>query len=412
MSHDTFFFLVLSVLCVILQGFFSMFEMASVSFNKARLTFYTSKKNRKAVWLDYLLQRPSRLFGTTLILVSTFMQIGSESARRFYESVGLSPDFAPLSQVLLIVIFGELSPLFAARRYPESIALFNVPLVYFLSKILFPFTWIIDKISGVVNALFGNTQINRSFLTKEEIQKAFEEKESVSKDIYINKTVGNIFSLKNITAKKMMIPLSSTVLIPSDFTLFQVKPILLKSFSPFVLIYHHNMNNIISVVPIRDLLKAENHVPVKNYGQSPWFITENLPVIDMLKQFRRNNQMVAVILDISGCPVGIITFDMVIHQIFGSVSPKFDVKESTISHKAKKEIFIEKTLSGDMLVKDFNLKFYANLPETEETLSDLINTVLQHHPSEGEVAYIDSFEFIVKEATLLGSKIVLVRNLK
>lgn len=410
MSRESIFFLILSLLCVVFQGFFSMFEMASVSFNKARLTFYTSKKMKKAIWLEYLLQRPSRLFGTTLILVSTFLQLGSEASRRFYESIGLSPDIAPLSQVLLIVVFGELSPLFAARRYPERIAMFNVPLVYFLSKMLFPFTYIIDKISSFANFIFGNEKSVQLFLTKEEIQKAFEEKESITKDTYINKTVGNIFSLKNVTAKKIMMPLSSTILVPSDFTIAQVKDNLKKSLSSFVLIYHHNINNIISIVPVRDLLRAKLPDPIKNYGLSPWFITENLSLIDILKQFRRNNQMVSIILDLSGTPIGIITFDMVIYQIFGSVSPKIDLTH--LPKEEKKQIFIEKTLPGDMLVKDFNKKFFAALPETEETLSDLINKSLQHHPSEGEIAYIGNFEFIVKEVTFLGSKTVLVRNLK
>lgn len=413
MSSESIFFLLLSLLCVAFQGFFSMFEMASVSFNKARLTFYTSKNMKKAIWLDYLLQRPSRFFGTTLILVNTFLQLGSEASRRFYESIGLNPDLAPLTQVFLIVVFGELSPLFAARRYPERVAMFNVPVVYFLSKILFPFTYVIDKISSFVNYLFGkDKQHEQLFLTKEEIQKAFEEKESITKDIYINKTVGNIFSLKNITAKKMMLPLSSSVLVPSDFTVSQVKENIKKSLSPFVLIYHHNPNNIISIVSVRNVLKAKLSDPIKNYGLSPWFITENLSLIDILKQFRRNNQMVSIILDSTGSPIGIITLDMVIYQIFGTVSPKIEIHKTDLTKEEEKQIFIEKTLHGDMPVKEFNKKFSANLPETEETLSDLINSSLQHHPSEGEIVYIDNFEFIVKEVTFLGSKTVLVRNLK
>jgi putative hemolysin len=404
-------FLFLALFCVAVEAFFSMFEMASVSFNKARLAYYTSKKKKKALWLDYLLKRPSRLFGTTLIAVNTALEIGSEAARRFYDSVGICPDFAPLSQVLLIVIFGELSPLFAARRYPERVALFNVPVVYFFSKIFAPFTWIIDKISASANSLLGEKEPDQLYLTKDEIQKAFEEKE-ISRDADINRTVSGIFSLKNITAKKLMVPLSSTLLIPSDFNLNMVKEEIRKNVSLFALIYHQTATNIISVVMIRDLLRASPLDPIKNFGQSPWFITENLSILEILKQFRRNRQTVAIILDQSGLPAGLITLDMEIFQIFGPISPKIDEKKEKVGRKIKGQMLLEKTLSGEMLVKDFNKKYKGDLPEEEETLSDLVNAALGHPPSEGEKVEIGSFDFMVKEASLLGSKRLLIRSLR
>ncbi len=129
-------YLVLSLLAIVIQGLFAFFEMACVSFNKVRLQYYVSIGTRRAIWLEYLLKRPSRLFGTTLIGITTSLVIGSECARRFYESMNLNPDWAPLTQVPLVVIFGELAPMFAARRHPEQSAMFCVPLMILLARIL------------------------------------------------------------------------------------------------------------------------------------------------------------------------------------------------------------------------------------------------------------------------------------
>ncbi|MEK7339201.1 MAG: CNNM domain-containing protein, partial [Verrucomicrobiota bacterium] len=41
-------FLSLTLLCLVVQGFFSMTEMACVSFNKVRLQYYVSKKKKSA----------------------------------------------------------------------------------------------------------------------------------------------------------------------------------------------------------------------------------------------------------------------------------------------------------------------------------------------------------------------------
>ena len=131
-------FLLIALVCVVVEGFFSMFEMACVSLNKVKLQYAVSKKAKKAIWINALLNKPAHLFGTTLIVVNTVIQIGSEAARRFYESIGISPDFAPVTQIIIVLIFGELVPLFAARRYPEHVAKLGVPVAYFVSKILTP----------------------------------------------------------------------------------------------------------------------------------------------------------------------------------------------------------------------------------------------------------------------------------
>ena len=109
-------YLFLTLLSVAVQALFAFFEMACVSFNKVRLQYYVSIRSRRAIWINYLLKRPSRLFGTTLIGITASLVVGSECSRRFYESIALDPDWAPLTQVPLVVIFGELAPMFAARR--------------------------------------------------------------------------------------------------------------------------------------------------------------------------------------------------------------------------------------------------------------------------------------------------------
>ena len=62
MNHSWEYFLTIIIVCLVIQGFFAMAEMACVSFNKIRLQYYVSKNNRRAIWLNDLLQHPARLF--------------------------------------------------------------------------------------------------------------------------------------------------------------------------------------------------------------------------------------------------------------------------------------------------------------------------------------------------------------
>jgi CBS domain containing-hemolysin-like protein len=391
-------FLIITFLCVVIEGFFSMFEMAVVSFNKVRLEYFVSQKNKRAIWLFYLLKKPSRLFGTTLIVVNTVLLIASESLRRFYESINLSTDLAPLTLTVVVVIFAELSPLFAARRHPEGIALFNARIIYFISKLFTPFTAFMDFISSFISR--EKKGKGKIFLTKEEIERIFEEKK-----MNVDRTVSNIFSLKNLKANQMMIPIFLVKMIPSNAKVSLIKKIFFKEYLPYVLVYHHNMRNIVSVVMIRDLLKATDDERTMDYGNSPWFVTENASILEILNQFKSNNPVVAIVLDKEGRAAGVITLDFILDQIFGVEGAK--------KEKRGKKVFVERTLSGKMLVSEFNRRFNADLKcEKGDTISDMINDVLEHHPSTGDIIHIENFEFVVKKPTLFGTKRVLVRNLK
>lgn len=404
----SFFFLFLTLFCVLIESFFSMFEMACVSLNKVKLHYWAgSKKSKKAKWLEFLLNNPSYFFGTILIVITTVMQVGSEAARRFYASINLDPDFAPISQILIVVIFGELAPLFAARKHSEHVAYFFVPLVYFISRLLTPIIWVIDKISKASNLVFGKAKYE-FFLSKEELQKAIEEpakKIVKAENEDINNVVSNIFSLKEKKAKEIMIPTNLIKMIPSTFTIKQIKSALYFGYFPFFPIYHNNPLNIVAIAYPRDLLKADDENRVINFAKAPWFITEETFVLDILKQFRTNNQSIAVILDKEGKSKGFITLDQIEDEIFGKY-PIFVERK-----KIRKKVVLEKTLSGDMSLDEFNERFKANLHYKDaNTISDLIIKFLGHHPSINEVINFDKYEFCVIETSILGIEKVKVKT--
>ena len=402
------FYLFLSLFCVFLESIFSMFEMATVSLNRIKLFYRSAKNIKKAKLLEFFLNRPAYLFGTTLICVNTVMQIGSEAARRFYLSLSLPVDFAPVTQILIVLIFAEISPLFAARRYSAHVADLFVYFVYAVSKVLTPFIWFIETISKSINKLFKSSQKD-FFINKEELQKALLEPSSrslVFENQNLDNVVANIFSLKSKKAKEIMMPLKMVSIIPSSYTKDQLKDLLKEKFFPYIPIYHTSINNIIAIAYPRDLLKESKVSTLIDVSSPPWFVLEDSFVMDILKQFRTNKQNIAVVLDKDGKSSGFITLDQIEDEIFGSY--QLEVKKI----KEEKQIVIEKTLSGDMTILEFNKKFNAHLKyKNSKTLSELVIALLEHHPSQGESVRFDRYEFIVTEPTILGIEKVKVRSI-
>ncbi len=402
MDKSALFYLGFTLLLVFAQGFFSMFEMAAVSFNRVRLQYYVSQNQRLAIWLNALLNRPSRLFGTTLLAVNTLLQFGSEFSRRFYESIHIDPVFAPLSQIFIVLIFGELAPMFAARRYSEQVALLYIPVVYFISLILTPLTWLIDGLNHFLHRCLGKSAEMPLFLSRDEIQRAFEENEESES---LNVIIRNFFTLKNKTAQEVMLPISTSQLIPSQSTVEEMRHVLSVNYSSFIPIYHQNIHNIVAIAYPRGLLKVEPSKKVIDFAKPPWFITEKDSVVEILKQFRRNNRSNAVVLNQLGEATGVLTLSDLVDEIFGEVEDTSKETEENSTH-------FEMTISGEMSLLDFNEKFHTNLEcASAETISDYITKTLKHHPVKGEQIKVGGLEFTVVESYLFGAKTVSVKTI-
>lgn len=414
MEYSAVYWLIFNLITIIVLAFFSMTEMACVSFNKIRLQYYVSKGVKQAIWLNYLLQHPSHLFGTTLIGVNIAMVIGSECARQFHSAIGLSPDLAPLSQVILVVIFGELAPMFAARRYPEHVALLGIPLLYASAKMMSPILFIVSWISKLANFVTGKNEAEENiYLTQDELKKILEEKtdESIggSESAEFSGITTNIFALRNKKVGQFMQPLSLSTALPSNATVEQMEKLLAKAGTDFVPLYHREISNIIGVVYPRNALRATENKRIRDYARPPWFVTEKATTMQILKQFRTNNENVAFILNNEGKAIGFVALNDVLSEIFGKIS-HLPAQET---HKHLKQLMmIDKTFPGTMTVEEFNRQYHVSLGNDPSlTLSELIEERLGRRAEKGDTVYLSPFELTVKEATLREIKTVSISTI-
>lgn len=402
-------YLLLNLLTIVLLAFYSMVEMAAVSFNKVRLQYYVSLGNRRAEWLSWLLQNPTRLFGTTLIGVNVATVFGSEFAREFYSSIGINPDFSPLTQVLLVVIFGELAPMFAARRYAEHVGMLGVPLVYISAKLVAPVLWAIGGVAKLSNWITGTSESKASFfLSQEELEKILEEQEEDKPAEEFNAVSGNIFNMRLKTVLQVMEPLDSYPKAASNATVSQVIDLLRKSESSYLFITHREPQNIIGILHVRDLLRALPSKRAREYAKAPWFVTQHSSVLQILNQFRNNSHELAIILNPQGQAEGVIHMDDIVEEIFGQTNYTFDQKRPTAPSK---RVFIERTFPGDTAVREFNKQFRLILDRRDEmTLAELMVEQLGHQPEVGESVELPPFELTVVETGLMGVKSIKVKG--
>jgi CBS domain containing-hemolysin-like protein len=335
------------------------------------------------------------------------MVVGSECAREFHAAIGLNPDLAPLSQVLLVIVFGELAPMFAARHYAEHVAMLGVPLVYASAKILTPALWVIGWISKAASLLFRGKQSPEDiFLSQEELQAILEEHgEETPRTVTqeFNAISRNIFLLRHKDAQQILSPLNIFPRLPSNATIVQMKNLIRETNADFVMVYYQDPTNIVGIAFPRDLVRIPESKRIRDYARPPWFVTEKTKLTQILQQFQHNNQRVAIIIDKKGKALGLITLDDLLYEVLGEAEYNPAIEKS--------RFILERTFSGDLTVGAFNHEFGVILNSNEKlTLSQLMSKELGHHPEEGESVYIEPFELTAKEASLLEIKSVIVKT--
>jgi CBS domain containing-hemolysin-like protein len=248
-------------------------------------------------------------------------------------------------------------------------------------------------------------------LTREELQKAIEAREDVSSPDRgdFDTVVSNIFSLKNKTAKDLMQPIEKGRLVPSSSLVSHVRGALSSEYCSYFPVFHISKQNIVAIVYPRDLLKAEDEDSVRQFAKQPWFILEKNSILQILKQFRKNNQSVAIVLNQSGLATGILTLDMIVEEIFGPKNYEGHFFEKS---DLKDQVIIEKSFPGDAKIQDINEQLHIHLRAAHGvlTLEELMTKELGHRPNKGDYVRVDQFELTMEEAGLLKGKKISIRT--
>ena len=136
---------------------------------------------------------------------------------------------------------------------------------------------------------------------------------------------------------------------------------------------------------------------IREYMRPAVFVPESKRLNVLLKDFRRNRNHMAIVVDEYGGVSGLVTIEDVMEQIVGEIDDEFDVEDDL---NIRKEADRQYTVRGVTRIDEFNEYFGSHLSEEEgfDTVAGLLMKELGRLPRRGESANIDGFEFRVARA--------------
>jgi putative hemolysin len=395
-----------TLLCVSVQAFFSMQEMAIISINRVDLNYYLSLGSRRARWVSFLLNHPDFLFTTTLLMVNGSLQLGSECSRRFYTSLNLSTNWAPISQVIIVVIVAELAPMFAARQHPRQVSFFGVPLVYFISILIKPLVWLVGLLSKRLHKTLGGEEGETNLLfSREDLKSVFMRIDHSSEEGYnrnfIDFVSSNILALRSIKVCDVAQDRDSITSLSAGQTVKEAKKIFEKISGSHILVYERFSNQISGYLRPRFLMATSPSLPLHQVARPPFFVFKGTPILEVSTLLKESRHSIAVVIDAHGNGVGVFTFKHLARFLFG-------LKDSIVSYDHS---IVEKTFESHVKIGQLKKMYPLEIEAPDQqSLSELVCSHLDHPPHKGDVVVVGKISFIVEEASILEPKWIRVKG--
>ncbi len=408
------------ILLVALSSFFSGMEAALLSASRIKLESMASKGSKTAKKILDLKRNPER-FISPIVLGNNFVNILASVlvtyfsvifAKTHHFSISSSILITTVTLTLIIVIFGEMIPKSIAAYNPEKTSTSFIYIFSLFWVILFPFAWLLSKISMGFLRLFGIKQeVKTIFKTPEElIMMLHLGKEEGIIEKSEEKMIFSIFEFGDTLVREVMTPRVDMITAPIAINLNQILNIIIQSNHSRIPIYKGKVDNIVGILYIKDLFKLflsgtnENKIKIKDLLRPGYFVPETKRVDELFREMQKKKIQIAIAFDEYGGISGLVTMEDLLEEIVGEIQDEYEAEEKSFQ-KIGNNIYL---VSGMMGIDDFNEQFKAELPDEEaDTIGGIILEKLGKLPHPGEEVETDNFKFIVNK--IRGRRIVQVK---
>ncbi|MDE1916307.1 MAG: HlyC/CorC family transporter [Sphingomonadales bacterium] len=420
---------------VVLNGLFSMSELAIVSARPARLKLLIERGNRGARAALALAEDPGKLLSTaqigiTLIalLTGAFSEasLGAPVGQRL-EGLGLPPRFADQAGSALVLcvttfislIIGELVPKQLALRLAEPVACLAAPVMALLARWTAPLVWVLDRSSQGLLRLVGVQSNDEPSVTEEELHLMFAEatKSGVLEEEEREIMTG-IMRLAGRPVREVMTPRKQIDWIDLNATESDIRRRINSTPHSLLAVGDGSPDTIMGVVKVREILAdllAGRVVRIDALMKKAEIIPDQLDAMDALRILQQSGVSMALVHDEYGHLEGVVTPADLLSAIVGVfVSHQDDGDGPMIVERRDGSLLI----AGSLPANELGRRLDIDLPEHRDyaTTAGFALSVLKRLPDEGDIFEVPGWRFEIvdmdgrKIDKLLVSKVVQVEE--
>ena len=391
----------------LVNGYFSMSEMALTTAKRANLEHDAEEGDKRARRaLD--IASDSSDFLATIQVAITFVGFFSamvssttlsEPLAQWMSGFGLAPltAVAPVISPIIItvivsylsIVIGELVPkrigLTDAEGMAKSVA---GPLSVF-AKVARPLVWLTGASANGLSKLLGiKSADDRQNVSEEEIKYMIAEQDTLLDEE--KRMIHEVFDLGDTIAREVMVPRVDTTMAEDTASVAEVLDLMRRTGFSRVPVYHDDPDRIVGIAHIKDLLApvladAENE-PVGGHLREADFVPDTKDILPLLSEMQAAHDQMVIVVDEYGGTAGVITIEDIVEEIVGEIEDEFDPDNKYLA---------------------VELGWPIQESDEYETLAGWILEYVDSVPDIGEVFEVEGYRFKIQ--SMRGQRISLVR---
>lgn len=421
--------LLLILFLILLNGVFSMSEIALISARKTRLESAAKKGNSNAKVALELANSPNKFLSTvqigiTLIGILTGIYSGDKITHDVQGYIAtfqvLKPYAISIGVGIVVVVLtffslvlGELLPKRIGLNYPETIAKAVAVPMKMISVVTMPFIWLLTTSTDFILDVFKIKPTADGKVTEEEIKAIIKEGteggevQEIEQDI-----VERVFHIGDRKINSLMTHRQSIVYLSYEDTLEELKAKVLDELHSVYPVCKDNLDDVEGVVLLKDLFASfeRGSFLLQDITKEPVYLIEHTSAYKALENFKKSKVHYALVTDEYGVFQGMITLNAILEALVGDASD-FDEDEYQLVSREDGTWLVDGLYSLHDFLTFFELDEFTTDYEVT-TVSGLIMTEMGKIPTTGEE--LIWHKLVIEIIDMDGAKIdkVLVKALK
>jgi putative hemolysin len=399
---------------ILLNGVLAMSEMAIVSSREARLKAMAKSGSGGAQCALDLAADPGRFLSTVqsgITLIAIFAgafsgaALGEPVAERL-ENAGLHSATAHTIGFGIVIVLttyfslviGEIVPKQIALRSPEPLAAVVARPMRWLSKIVAPFVWVLERSSALIFKALGLDRESKNQVTAEELHLVVAEAQTAGVlEEDERAMISGIVRLADRPVREVMTPRTEIDWIDIGATPDEVRQALLDTPHNRIPVADGAVENIVGVIQTRDVLAAslENRpIDLRKLCRTAPVIPDLMDAMDALAVLRNADVPLALVHDEYGHLDGIVTPGSILAALAGTFASDIeDNDDRALVERQDGSFLVSGAASADVLTDRLGI----SLPSDRDysTVAGFALSVLKHLPDTGEKFRHDGWAFEV-----------------
>ena len=410
--------ILLIIVLLICSALISGSEVAFFSLSKTDLKKISSSNARSLKLIALLRANPRRLLAT-LLVSNNFINI---SIVLLLASFGQLFDFNSLPNWLnfvlevgfitaLILLFGEILPKVYANRKPISFSKKMAFPVQILDKYLFFFITI--PMSKMTKFIQDKLVFKKPNLSVDKLSDAFNLTDKSETSSEEKKIFKGIISFGSIEVKQVMKPRIDVFSVSKTMSYTDLIKQVRENRYSRIPVFDETIDNVTGVIYLKDLFP---YLDQKNFDwttliREPYFIPENKKLDDLLKEFQKLKNHMAIVVDEYGGNSGIITLNDIVEEIVGEINDEFN-QDDIVYNKIDNNTFVfeGKVNLTDLyrILKIKDNKIFEKIKGDSETLGGFLLEQIGFFPKKNFKLKLKGIEFKIVEVNRKRIKSIMV----